>query len=184
MLAVSMIVITALIDAPGLGQDVIGALIRNDVGLMFDAGVAIVVLAIILDRLTEGLSARLDPHRRCGAGAAADAAPRPRRHRWPRSGSWPWPAWPSRRLREFPEALTFSFREPINAVVDWLRTNVAWLTSGIKDLDQLRPAQPDRRSCLTTAPAWLVGRHDRGLGWIVSGLRAGVVAGLAWPSCT
>ncbi|HEX7347085.1 MAG TPA: ABC transporter permease subunit, partial [Candidatus Limnocylindrales bacterium] len=64
MLAVSMIVITALIDAPGLGADTLRALIRNDVGSMFDAGIAIVILAIVLDRLTEKVSERLDPRKR------------------------------------------------------------------------------------------------------------------------
>ena len=38
MLALSMIVITALIDAPGLGQDIVQALQKQDVGAMFDAG--------------------------------------------------------------------------------------------------------------------------------------------------
>ena len=64
MLALSMIVITALIDAPGLGQDIVKALQKQDVGAMFDAGVAIVILAIVLDRVTEHVSVRMDPRHR------------------------------------------------------------------------------------------------------------------------
>ena len=64
MLALSMIVITALIDAPGLGQDIVKALQAQDVGAMFDAGVAIVILAMVLDRVTEHVSQRMDPRHR------------------------------------------------------------------------------------------------------------------------
>ena len=52
MFALSMIVITALIDAPGLGQNILKALQKLNVGKAFEAGLAIVLLAMILDRLT------------------------------------------------------------------------------------------------------------------------------------
>jgi glycine betaine/proline transport system permease protein len=169
MLAVSMIVITALIDAPGLGQNVLRALIRNDVGAMFDAGMAIVFLAIVLDRLTEQLSARLDPHRRSGGGTS-----------------------PSRRLvratlagcaalilvgvvfpaaRDFPDAITFSFRVPINAAVDWMRTNVAWFTGGFKDAFTYAVINP-MQTVFTTAPLWLAIGFASALALIVAGRRA------------
>ena len=177
MLAVSMIVITALIDAPGLGQDVIGALIRNDVGLMFDAGVAIVLLAIVLDRLTEGMSARLDPHQR-----AALAATRISRRVVVASvaviGGLAIAGIAVPALRAFPETLTFSFREPVNAFVDWLRANVAWLTIALKDLISYGLLNP-LQTIMTTTPAWLMIGTTVAIGWIVSGLRAGIVAGLA-----
>lgn len=177
MLAVSMIVITALIDAPGLGQDIVGALIRNDVGLMFDAGVAIVLLAIVLDRLTEALSARMDPHKR----AAVEAARLPRRivvAILAVVGGLAIAGLLLPALRDFPEILTISFREPVNAFVDWLRTNVAWLTIAIKDAISYGLLNP-LQMILTTAPAWLVVGVTVGLGWIASGLRAGIVAGIA-----
>ena len=47
-----MVVVTALIDAPGLGAEHRAALERVNVGAAFDAGLAIVVLAIVLDRVT------------------------------------------------------------------------------------------------------------------------------------
>jgi ABC-type proline/glycine betaine transport system permease subunit len=55
MLALSMVVIASMVGAPGLGRDIIQALSRIDVGLGFEAGLAVVILAILLDRLTATL---------------------------------------------------------------------------------------------------------------------------------
>ncbi len=52
MAALSMVTVAALIDAPGLGQTVLKALQTLDVGVAFNAGLAIVVIAIVLDRVT------------------------------------------------------------------------------------------------------------------------------------
>ena len=60
MAALSMVTIAALIDAPGLGKTVIKALQTLDVGTAFNAGLAIVVLAIILDRVTTAAAERAD----------------------------------------------------------------------------------------------------------------------------
>ncbi len=177
MLALSMIVITALINAPGLGQDTLTALIRNDVGAMFDAGIAIVILAIALDRLTEAFSLRLDPHRRALAGISATD------RRWLRVGVVVTAALVVVGLvvpfaQEFPDAITISFREPVNAVVDWLRSDVAWLTSGFKDIvtyGLLNPLQ----EVLTQAPFWLVIGVVVAITLLMSGVRAAVVAGLS-----
>ncbi|MEY8751936.1 ABC transporter permease [Alkalicoccobacillus gibsonii] len=53
MLALSMVVIAAMIGARGLGQSVYTAVGQNNVGVGFEAGIAIVIVAIILDRLTQ-----------------------------------------------------------------------------------------------------------------------------------
>lgn len=55
MLALSMAVIAAMIGAEGLGKIVISGISRVDIGLGLTGGLGIVVLAIILDRLTESL---------------------------------------------------------------------------------------------------------------------------------
>jgi glycine betaine/proline transport system permease protein len=55
MLALSMVVITALIGAGGLGLIVNTGLGRLDVGGATAGGVGIVILAIVLDRITQGL---------------------------------------------------------------------------------------------------------------------------------
>lgn len=56
MLSLSMVVIASMIGAMGLGTRVYFAVGRNDAGNGFAAGIAIVILAIILDRLTQALT--------------------------------------------------------------------------------------------------------------------------------
>lgn len=52
MLSLSMVVLAGFVGAGGLGATIVFALGRVDVGLGFEGGIAIVVLAIFLDRLT------------------------------------------------------------------------------------------------------------------------------------
>jgi len=54
MLALSMVVIASMIGAGGLGNTVLTGIQRLDVGLGFEGGIGVVILAIILDRLTQG----------------------------------------------------------------------------------------------------------------------------------
>ncbi|NHQ85102.1 ABC transporter permease subunit [Iodobacter sp. HSC-16F04] len=56
MLSLSMVVIAALVGAEGLGQPVVRALNTADMALGFEAGLAIVLLAIMLDRLCQSNS--------------------------------------------------------------------------------------------------------------------------------
>jgi len=56
MLSLSMVVIASMVGAGGLGQSVYRGILQADVGLGFEAGLGIVILAIILDRLTQSLS--------------------------------------------------------------------------------------------------------------------------------
>lgn len=55
MLALSMVVIASMIGARGLGEAVLTAVQRIEVGTGFEAGLAIVIIAIVLDRLTQNL---------------------------------------------------------------------------------------------------------------------------------
>lgn len=55
MLALSMVVTASLVGAPGLGADVYRAVSQIDVGTGFEAGLSIVIIAIILDRITQNL---------------------------------------------------------------------------------------------------------------------------------
>ncbi|TFC34960.1 proline/glycine betaine ABC transporter permease [Cryobacterium sp. TMT2-14] len=55
MLSLSMVVIAGMVGAGGLGADVVASLNRIDVALGFEAGLAVVILAIFLDRLTAAL---------------------------------------------------------------------------------------------------------------------------------
>ncbi|KAE8765069.1 ABC transporter permease [Georgenia thermotolerans] len=58
MLALSMVVISGMVGAAGLGQDVVQALQRVDVALGFEAGLSVVILAMFLDRVTAALGDR------------------------------------------------------------------------------------------------------------------------------
>lgn len=55
MLSLSMAVIAGLVGAGGLGQLVVTSISRLDIGLGFEAGLAVVVLAIYLDRITAAI---------------------------------------------------------------------------------------------------------------------------------
>ena len=56
MMTLNMVIIASMIGAGGLGYDVLRALRRLDFGAAFQAGMAIVVLAVVLDRLTQALA--------------------------------------------------------------------------------------------------------------------------------
>lgn len=58
MLALSMVVISGMVGAAGLGRDVVSSLQRVDVSLGFEAGISVVILAMYLDRVTAALGAR------------------------------------------------------------------------------------------------------------------------------
>jgi glycine betaine/proline transport system permease protein len=56
MLSLSMVVIASMIGADGLGVEVFRAVTRNEAGQGFASGLAIVILAMILDRITQALN--------------------------------------------------------------------------------------------------------------------------------
>ena len=58
MLSLNMVIIASMIGAGGLGYDVLASLRRLDIGAGLEAGVAIVVLAIALDRLSQAFAER------------------------------------------------------------------------------------------------------------------------------
>ncbi|GGG24134.1 ABC transporter permease [Paenibacillus abyssi] len=53
MLSLSMVVIASMIGAQGVGTDVLRAVQQTRIGTGFEAGLVIVILAILLDRLTQ-----------------------------------------------------------------------------------------------------------------------------------
>ena len=58
MMALAMVVISSMIGARGLGLEVLLAINRIEVGRGFEAGLCIVILAIIIDRLTNAMASR------------------------------------------------------------------------------------------------------------------------------
>jgi len=55
LLALSMVVISAMIGSGGLGKVVLRGIQEYKIGLGFEGGVAVVILAMVLDRITQGL---------------------------------------------------------------------------------------------------------------------------------
>lgn len=75
MLALSMVVTASMIGAPGLGRGVLSALQRAQVGNGFVNGVALVILAIIIDRFTQYIN-------KPKTQTAKTAAKNPKRKKW------------------------------------------------------------------------------------------------------
>ena len=174
MAALAMVTIAALIDAPGLGKTVVQALQTLDVGTAFNAGLAIVVMAIVLDRVTTAASAREEAARRSknrflawrrpllAAGAAVTAVLAYLSH------TYLWAA-------EFPgEGGTgTSIRSTADSVTTWVQDNLSGITNAFRDAitnSLLNPFQ----ALLTDSPWWLVGAALIALAVVLGGWRAGV----------
>ena len=142
-----------------------------NVGLIFDAGLAIVILAIVLDRTTEQASRRMDARER-EADANSGRGLIPRRLVLIGLGlitvaalgaTVVAPDWAG----TFPEELAvLSFSEPVNDIVTWIKTNLVFLTTTFKDWFTaivLNPIQDVLTSCAVLAGHWRW-RGDR-RGW-------------------
>jgi glycine betaine/proline transport system permease protein len=177
MMAFGIVVIAALVGSPGLGLPVLNGLEKIDVGLALDAGLAIVLVAVILDRISGGRRlaerrayARRDPtkkRRDLAIGLAIVAA-----------------GVLVARLanaEQFPDAWTFSSREPVNSAVDWLQSNVRTGvpviggTAAVSDFLVTRLLEPLRR-LLTDTPWWLVTAAIGALAWRTAGRRVALIS--------
>jgi len=180
MLAVSMVVITALINGPGLGVTILRAVQVTNVGAALEAGLAIVLIAIVLDRLTEQATVRLDPRSQASYSSKAD---RPRRGPAPIAivgllavvGVVLVMAVIGGRWDEFPEeASGLTFREPVNDIVGWVRINLFFLTDTLKEVFTAVVLNP-LEGVLTQAPFWLVIGAGGAVALLVSGVRAALI---------
>ncbi|HSO30522.1 MAG TPA: ABC transporter permease subunit, partial [Candidatus Sulfomarinibacteraceae bacterium] len=171
MMALSMVVITALVDAPGLGKDIISAVKISNVGRAVDAGLAIVIMAILLDRLTTRASERLDPaktgsnppiDRRVYLGAAAASVAAVVVGTVALGGN------------EFPEAVAFTFERPVNDVVAWIAATFFDATEWLKNTITYGLINP-LEAVLTKAPWWLVAGTLTALALLVAGRRTAVI---------
>lgn len=164
MMALGIVVIAALIGAGGLGREVTMALTSLKVGRAFEAGLSIVLLAIILDRLSDALS-KLDLQSR-----AYQRAPQTfmARHKFLLSsmgllaGLWLLDAG-LLHAPGFPAAWRVLVNAPIDALVGWLRDNVykfdfgPWLlgTGPLSDFITLQLLNPVRSLFMDRLP-WVV----------------------------
>lgn len=60
MMAMAMVVVASMIGAKGLGYNVLIAINRTDIAMGVEAGTSIVLLAIIIDRLTQAIGERFE----------------------------------------------------------------------------------------------------------------------------
>jgi glycine betaine/proline transport system permease protein len=173
--ALSFVVIAALIGAPGLGKPVVEALTIRDVGDGVVAGLAVVLLAVMLDRSTSAAV-----NRDQSGYAAADAAKVRRRIGLAIFGVLTLIAiYLSRYLlwfAVFPEQLIFGeyVAEAANAVSDWITDNLGFLTvTGSEQFTiwVLNPLQ----DVLANSPWWLTLIAITLLAFILAGRTVGIL---------
>lgn len=176
MAALSMVTIAALIAAPGLGPIILNALQGLKVGTAFNAGLAIVVVAIVLDRTTTAASMRAEIGARDGTAAG-------RRHRMillaaglvltvvavylSRTQLW---------AAIFPSGIDIgpSIISGVDAATNWAQTTLSGLTGGIQKVFTLGLLNPFE-SLLTETPFVIVGLVVLVLAWVAGGIRTAVV---------
>jgi glycine betaine/proline transport system permease protein len=180
-LALGIVVIAALVGAEGLGQEVLAGLQHLDVGQAFDAGLAIVAVAIVLNLLTAGRPQRAarafhrdrTPQRArteliAGIGAIVIAVI---------AGK----LWSS---GVFPSSINFSLHDPVNRVVAWcgdhLRNGVPIIggTGSVSDFTVIHLLDPIR-DFLTNRPWWEVVVGITALAWATAGRRVAAVSAIA-----
>ena len=146
MMAIAMVIITALVGVSGLGKDVWVSLREVNAGEGLESGIAIVLLAIILDRISYALSqsgptySQMDP---TDASLLEGTLPQRVRALLVR---YPYQLFGVAVtallivvglmvpfLNEFPDEITFSMAEYINSAFDWMAINLHFITSWIRD---------------------------------------------------
>jgi glycine betaine/proline transport system permease protein len=155
MMALGMVVIGSLIGGTGLGREVLRGLQTLDVGRALDAGIAIVLVAVVLDRVAGGRSATA----RRGAArrvTARGGAARPR---------WETPALLVATLvvglglgtlqlaAQVPGAGVLSVADQANAATAWLQTTLFPVTSAFSDALVVFVLNP-LRAALLLLPWW------------------------------
>ncbi|MFF1371463.1 ABC transporter permease subunit [Streptomyces virginiae] len=148
MMALGMAVIASVIGAGGLGDRVYQALASVDVGAALAAGVPIVLLAVVLDRVTAAAGQRIGE-------APADRS----RLRWALAALVTAVVAVGARLLDrlsWPDAWTVDIAEPVNAAVDWM---TAHLYSGVP----LVGGTADWAGHFTT---WILNPLRDGLQWL------------------
>ena len=178
MMALLMVVITALINAPGLGESIIQAIIKLNLGQAFDAGVAIVLLAMVLDRLSASASKVSDRRHR-----GFDAVSEGRRRilvagTWVAAGIVVFGAALLSIPQSFPADISVDLASPINSIGDWIEANLYVVTGGIKDVFSMWILDP-LQTVLTSSPWPLVIVVAAGIAWIISGRRSAIASAIA-----
>jgi glycine betaine/proline transport system permease protein len=178
MLSLNMVIIASMIGAGGLGHDVLAALRRLDFGAGLEAAVAITLLAIALDRLSQAFAARPPP---------AHAAAEPnvfRRHPYLLTalallaGSWLLGAFVP-AIQTWPQAWQVTTGEAVNHAMAWINVNFFDTIEAIKAWLLINLMVPLKR--LLLGLPWIAVVAAAGLaGWQQGGPRLGLLtAGFA-----
>ncbi|MEV4311439.1 ABC transporter permease subunit [Actinocrispum sp. NPDC049592] len=167
MAALAMVTIAALIDAPGLGKTVVKALQTLDVGTAFNAGLAIVIMAIVLDRVTTAAAQR--GRRRPNRIALGIAAVATIFAIW-LSYTYVWAA-------EFSSDLDIgsTIAQWAGDVTTWVQSNLSPVTNGIKDLFTSVLIDP-LQALLADSPWWLVALVAVAISATIGSVRAAIIA--------
>ncbi|MFJ9158396.1 ABC transporter permease [Streptomyces griseoviridis] len=166
MMALSMAVIASVIGGGGLGDRVYQALASVDVGAALAAGIPIVLLAVVLDRVTGAAGARGDAGTPTGAGRARRA------YALGSLGALAVVAVAGRLAGglDWPDGWTLNIAEPVNKAVDWM---TAHLYSGVPVIG----GTADWAGHFTT---WVLDPVRGGLQWLPWWSLLLIVAALAW----
>ena len=152
MLSLNMVIIASMIGAGGLGYDVLTSLKRLRIGDGVEAGVAITLLAIALDRLSQGFAGRPPP------GHAHATLPFLRRHPFLIAAfavlaiSWAAGAFIP-VVQTYPEQFEVTTAETWSALIKWININFYDTLEAIKTWLLFNFLIPVKRF-LTTVP-WL-----------------------------
>jgi glycine betaine/proline transport system permease protein len=188
MAALSMATITALIGAPGLGQTVVQALETLDVGTSFNAGLAIVVIAIVLDRVTTAASQRTETVRRRRSSRTAQLR-RPlliagaivtlfliylsRTYLW--AANFPATLAMGGQNRDI--EIGSDIARITSKVTDWVQLHASGATNGLKDHFTTLLIDP-LQTLLVESPWWLIAVVFVVLAGLVANLRASIVTAI------
>ena len=176
MMAFAIVVLAALVGTGGLGQRVVDGLEKVDVGLAFAPGLAIVLAAIALDRISTGERLR---RRRIGAaaerpglllalGAAVVLAIAV--------------VATLLGLDDFPSSWRIDIAGPVNDAVGWVNRNlrdgvpIVGGTGSFSDFLVLHVLNP-LRDVLVDAPWWAIVAGVVAIGWASGGWRLAAVCG-------
>ena len=175
MAALSFVVIAALIGAPGLGKPVVDALVIRNVGRGFVAGLAVVLLAIMLDRSTSAAVKKQD--------SFVPLTPQAQKRR--KIGLAAYGAltivaiFLSRSIKAaafFPEEVSIAEQvaKATDSFVAWVTTNMQFLTEGLSKVVTVGVLNP-LESVLSGAPWFITVVMITLVSLILGGIRSAIV---------
>jgi len=131
MLSLNMVIIASMIGAGGLGHEVLAALRRLDFGAGLEAAIAITLLAIALDRLSQAFARRPPPVH----GMTEQSFPRRHPHLLAALalllGGWALAAlWPA--IAAYPGSLQVTSGDAVNAGMEWINIHFFETIEAIK----------------------------------------------------